>query len=77
MNEMELRSDDIKGPPLFNLGYMNGHKLKLFYTKGGLVKRSKRLTTIIETDINNIEFFVNRWNELYKPITTSWTGNKL
>ncbi len=33
VTEMQLRSDEIKGPPIFNINYMSGHELKSFYTK--------------------------------------------
>jgi len=33
LTNLRLRLDDIKGMPLLRLGYMNGHKLKRFYTK--------------------------------------------
>lgn len=77
ITEMRLRSDDIKGPPLFNLNYMSGHRLKRFYTKSGLTYSIKRLTKIIETDLNDIEHFVKRWHKIHFPMKTTWTGHQV
>jgi hypothetical protein len=74
---MQLRTDDIKGPPIFRLGYSFGHKLKGFYTKRGLTRNINKLTTNIESDLNNIEKYIKRWHELHQPMTTNWTGHKI
>jgi hypothetical protein len=74
---MQLRTDDIKGPPIFRLGYSFGHKLKGFYTKSGLTTNVGKLRKNIETDMNNIEKFIGRWRELHQPLTTSWTGHSI
>ncbi len=77
MTEMRLRSDDIKGPPIFSLGYMAGHKLRSFYTRRGLAKSIENLTRNIATDLNDIDRFVVRWHELHQPLTTNWTGHQI
>jgi hypothetical protein len=77
LTNMHWRSDDIKGPPLFKLKYMFGHKIKLFWTKSGLIRSVKRLTKIIETDLDNLGYFKKRWFELHHPLTTSWTGHEV
>jgi len=77
MTEMRLRSDDIKGPPIFSLKYMSGHKLSRFYTNHGLTHSIKVLTRTIETDLNNIDHFVKRWHELHSPMTTDWAGQRV
>jgi hypothetical protein len=77
LTEMHWRSDDIKGPPLFRLNYMFGHKLKSFHTKGGLARNIKRLTKTVQTDSDNLEYFVKRWYELHYPMRTSWTGHEV
>jgi hypothetical protein len=77
ITKMKLRSDDIKGPPLFSLRYMHGHKLKRFYTKSGLTRNIKRLTRTIEGDLSNIDYFVRRWHELHQPLKTTWTGQQI
>jgi hypothetical protein len=74
---MQLRTDDIKGPPIFRLGYSFGHKLKGFYTKRGLTRNINKLTTNIESDLNNIEKYIKRWHELHQPMTTNWSGHKI
>ena len=76
ITEMRLRSDDIKGPPIFRLGYSFGHRLKRSYTKYGLAKNIDGLARIIETDLNDIDRFIKRWYELHKPMTTNWTGQQ-
>ena len=77
LTEMYLRSDDVKGPPLFSLRYMSGYKLKRFYTKGGLIRSANRLTATIKNDMNNINHFIRRWHELHHPMNTSWTGHEI
>jgi hypothetical protein len=74
LTEMKFRSDDIKGPPIFKLSYMYGHRLNAFYTKSGLEKNIRRLTNTIEMDIVNLESFINRWHELHRVKTIHWTG---
>jgi hypothetical protein len=75
INEMRLRSDDIKGPPLFRLRYMHGHKLKTFKTKAELNRNITKLAKTIEIDLYKIDHFVKRWHELHHPMKTSWAGN--
>lgn len=77
ITEMRLRSDDIKGPPLFRLRYMHGHKLKTFKTKAGLIRKTAKLDKTIEMDLSNIDNFVKRWHELHHPMKTSWTGQSI
>lgn len=77
LTKMRLRSDDIKGPPIFSIRYMNGHKLNRFFTKEGLNQSINRLTNIIKCDIKNFDMFVKRWHELYKSLKTDWNGHQL
>ena len=77
ITEMRLRSDDIKGIPLFRLSYMNGHKLRRFYTKAGLKRNVTRLTKTVHSDMVNIERFVKRLHQLHHPTKTSWTGHPM
>lgn len=62
---MQLRTDNIKGSPIFRLGYFFGHKLKGFYTKRGLATSVDKLTKNIKTDLNDIDKFISRWYELH------------
>jgi hypothetical protein len=77
ISEMRLRSDDIKGPPIFNLNYISRHKLKRFFTMDGLTRSIKLLTETIEADLKDINHFVKRWHELHYPMTTNWTGKRI
>ncbi len=77
LTTMQLRTDDIKGPPIFRLGYSFGHKLKSYYTKRGLTKNIKTLTRNVEIDLNGIDNFIRRWYELHQPLTTNWTGHQI
>jgi hypothetical protein len=77
LTKMRLRSDDIKGPPIFSIRYMNGHKLNRFFTKEGLNQSINSLTNIIKCDIENFEMFVKRWHEQHKPLKTDWEGLQL
>jgi len=77
ITELRLRSDDIKGPPLFRFSYFVGHKLKKFYTKQGLSRSVKLLDKNIKADLTNVQYFIKRWHELHQPITTTWTGHQI
>lgn len=77
-SSMRLKSDDIVGPPILNRDYMfRNHKLKAYYTKPGLAKRADELEKIIARDLNNIEYFIKRWNEIHKPMVTTWEGTPI
>ena len=77
LTTMQLRTDDIKGPPIFRLSYSFGHKLKGFHTKRGLTNNIDKLTKNVQTDLNSLDNFIRRWYELHQPITTSWTGHQI
>lgn len=77
LTELKMRWDEIKGPPIFRLKYTNGHKLKRFYTKRGLDRNIERLTKTIETDLNNIDYFIKCWHNLHRPMTTDWIGQPM
>ncbi len=74
LTEMRLRMDDFKGIPLFNF---TEHRIKSYYTKEGLRKRVQELTDLIEEDLNNIDYFIDRWHEIHRPIETNWKGEVL
>ncbi|SFU44811.1 hypothetical protein SAMN04487941_0821 [Pontibacter akesuensis] len=76
---MRLRVDDIKGPPILDSDFMfREHKIGSYYSKYGFSKRVKQLKRIIETDLNNIENFVQRWYKMHKrPIVTTWEGHQI
>ena len=78
ITRMRLHSDDIRGIPLFNSHFMfGGHKLKSFSTEAGLEKRIKKLGSLIDKDLTNIDSFVKRWFELHQPAIVDWEGNRL
>lgn len=78
LTKMRLKSDDIKGIPLFNYHFLfGGHKLKSFNSENGLNKRSKKLGDLIEQDLTNIDDFIKRWHELHRPNVVDWEGNKI
>ncbi|MEJ8803291.1 hypothetical protein [Pontibacter sp. H249] len=79
ITEMRLGIDDIKGPPILNYDFMfRKHKIGSYYSKYGFSKSVKQLKRIIETDLNNIEYFVQRWYEIHKyPIITTWEGHQI
>jgi hypothetical protein len=77
LTKMRLRSDDIKGPPIFSSQYLTGHKLNRFFTKGGLNQSINRLTNIFKSDIENFDIFIKRWHELHKPLKTDWNGHQI
>lgn len=74
LTKMRLRVDGFKGISLFNF---EKHKLKFFNSESGLKRRIGELSSLIETDLTNIDFFVERWCELHQPNVTDWEGNRL
>jgi len=74
LTSMRLREDDFKGIPLFNTVH---HKLDSFYTKNGFKTSVKKLSNLIESDLNNINEFISRWHELHTPLITNWEGETL
>jgi hypothetical protein len=61
VTEMRLWCDD--GIPLFNCNFFR-HKMKKSYTKCGLRKNIENFGKIIEEDMNNINFFVQKWHTM-------------
>lgn len=51
------------------------HKIKSFYSKSGLEKRTEELGRLIEQDLMNIDSFVKRWHELHQANIVDWEGN--
>ena len=74
LTRMRLRIDDFKGIPLFRT---IEHKIKSFYSQKGFQKRVGELSQLIESDLKNINSFVNSWNNLRRPMTTTWEGKKI
>jgi hypothetical protein len=78
IQNMRLGSDDIKGVPLFNYRFLfQQYRLRRHLTKGGMARNIKRLGTLLERDMTNIDRFVQNWHELHKPKPTSWEGQLL
>jgi hypothetical protein len=74
LTRMRLRSDDVKGLPLFN---SVEYKVKSFYTESGFQRRVDELSNLIEDDLSNIDSFIKRWHELHRPLVTNWEGKKI
>jgi len=74
VTRMRLRVNGIKGMPLFNTVE---HKIKSFYTESGFQKRVSELSELIESDLTNIDSFINRWHELHQPLVTDWEGKEI
>jgi hypothetical protein len=78
ISKMRLRMDEVKGVPLFDLNFMfRNHKIYSYYTQKGLKRRVNQLGSRIENDLLNIEHFIKRWHELYKPNKTNWEGQPI
>lgn len=74
---MRLRVGDYKGPPLFNVLFLPEHKLGKFYTKNGYESEVAKLSKLIQSDMQNINFFVEKWHKMFIPKKTDWKGNLL
>jgi hypothetical protein len=71
---MRLRMNDRKGPPILHI-FEKQHKLEPYYTKNGFDRSVKKLTKLIERDMNNIDYYIQRWYDIYKqPMKTTWEG---
>src|SRR5258708_4435327 len=65
VTKMRLRMDDFKGMPLFRTVE---YRIKSFYSEKGFQKNVEELSQLIESDLNNINFFVISWNDLHQPM---------
>jgi hypothetical protein len=75
ISQMRLNVDDFKGIPLFNFDFIfRNHKLKSPLTKWGFNRNQKRLKRILKADLKNFEKYIDRWNNLYKPLMTTVEG---
>lgn len=77
ITNMRLRIDDIKGVPFFPLLFGKQHKIGSYYSKDGFNSRVEELSKLIESDLNNIDYFVKRWYEMHTPLITDWNGKKI
>lgn len=78
ISEMQLRVDDITGPPILNYYFWFGnHKLGSYHTRTGLKERAEKLGKIIGRDMSNIDRFVKRWHEIHKAMVTGWDGSPI
>lgn len=77
-SKMRLRGDDVKGPPILDFNFMfRNHKIYSYYTAKGLKKRATQLGDRIEKDLTNIDQFIKRWHEKFKPNKTNWEGEPI
>jgi hypothetical protein len=74
LTEMRLRIDDFEGMPLFR---KVEYKIKSYYTESGFQERVDELSKLIESDLNNIDYFIKRWHELHTPMVTDWEGKMI
>ena len=74
LTEMQLRSDDYKGPPLFYMLFCPEHKLGRSCSKRGFDRKVSKLAELIKKDMANIDSFVKRWHELHQVNQTDWEG---
>ena len=68
---MRLCEDDFRGIPLFNFVE---YKIKSFYSKKSLEKRSEELSALIKKDLDNVDYFIKKWHEIHKPLVINWEG---
>ncbi|TXJ20349.1 hypothetical protein EPJ79_04150 [Brachyspira aalborgi] len=74
--EERLDIDMLKTIPLFSYRFwFENYKLKSFHTKFGLNMAIKKLQFIIERDMKNINYFIEKWHSFHKPNITDWEGN--
>ena len=75
ISQMRLNIDDFKGIPLLNFDFMfRNHKLNSSLTKWGFTRNLKRLKRILEADFKSFEKYIDRWNNLFKPVMTTVEG---
>ena len=58
--------------PLFGA---SEHRIRPFFTAAGFKRRIVALSRLIERDLNNIDFFIQRWHKLHQIGVTDWYGN--
>jgi len=72
---MQLRSDDYKGPPLFYMLFLPEHKLGKINNQTSFEKEVSKLRNLVKKDMDNIDSFVKRWHELHESSRTDKEGN--
>ncbi|KFF06465.1 hypothetical protein [Flavobacterium reichenbachii] len=77
LTQMRLRNDDYKGPPLFYMLFLPEYKIGSYKTQSSFEKQINKLRELIKKDMSNINSFVKRWHELYKPNITDREGNQI
>lgn len=53
------------------------YKIKPYFSKSGFQRRLLELGDVIERDLDNIDFYVSKWHEMYNMITTDWKGKAI
>lgn len=72
---MQLRSDDYKGPPLFYMLFLPEHKLGKINDQSSFEKEVSKLRNLVKKDMANIDSFIKRWYVLHEPSRTDKEGN--
>ncbi|PIB26256.1 hypothetical protein [Maribacter sp. 4G9] len=75
LTEMRLRSDTYDCMPLFYMLFLPEHKIGRYFTKNGFNKRLKELSELVLKDMRNIDFYIAKWKEKYKPKTVNWKSD--
>ena len=71
---IRLRIDDSPTIPIFRT---KEHKIGTYFTKAGFENRLRELSALIEKDMSEIDYFIQRWHKINNPIMTDWEGNQL
>lgn len=62
--QMQLRCNDYPGPLIF-YSFHPKHQLGSYYSHAGYLKALAKLQKRIQTDMNNIDWFVQRWHKIH------------
>ncbi len=71
ISKMRLRIDDYRGMPLFRT---KEHKIGRYHSQSGFERALRALGDLIEHDLSNIRYFVERWFEMHHIRATTWEG---
>lgn len=71
---IRLRIDDNPTIPIFRT---KEHKIGTYFTKAGFENELSELSELIENDMSDIDYFIQKWHKINNPIVTDWEGNPL
>ncbi len=62
-------------PPVFSIDFwFKTLKIGHYFTKKGYAKRIKRLKTLAQKKVRNIDCFFKKWYARHSPDITEWDG---